>query len=465
MTSHHSTHKNQTKTTPKSSQQPSSGVTNHQTHMELIQRAIEHPTAQTLTPQVVLRLQHLYGNQMVSRMLHTSMESTQSDEPRIHQSTPESMIQRDDNNDAYAEYKRVKARINQLEKTHNEDVGDNEEYQRLVVRLDELDKQVSENAPVTQLQLEKTLLIGEVGRKMNRAYSRYMSACDAKKDELKEAAKQDALFANIVINIFLSLAPSFLSVVGKKITNKLLSKPFTQETMHRIGTFLDKNADGVRTVVESGMGAASEVVWDNMDSNFQHTDSEGFVKALEDAFAVYIEDADKDLRLKTIEELIILNERWALEFTTEGYYKLEIDKKVKKFESEIAPMGRGWAMKERLPEGGSREKSTLLHVYQIQGPNSKRYALVERTTREQALVPLFPEAYEKERLETDDYKFIRWISPEMQEIAIRKAKARNKEEFGRDVVHVLDYKQVDSLPLLYLVTDMMNFAQSAMQAK
>ncbi len=461
MTSKHSTHKKQANTTPThKTQQPS---TNSQSHMEMIQRAVENFSAQTLTPDVVMQLQHLVGNQYVSLMLKNKEESTYSNNSLIHQSASESTIQRDEENDAYAEYKRVKAKINQLEKIHKENVGDNEEYQRLVARLDELDKQVSENAPVTQLQLERTQLIGEVGRKMNRAYSRYISACEAKKTELKEAAKQDALFANVVINIFLSFAPSFLSVLGKNITNKLLSK--SSEALIRTGMYLKKNADGVKAVVESGVGAASEVVWDNMDDNFRDSDSESFVDALKAGFAVYIEGADASLRGKTIEQLVILNERWEVEFTSEAHYKQEIDEKVKKFQSEVAPIGRGWSTKERLPEGGTREKSTLLHVYQIQGPNTKRYALVERTTREQGSVPLFPEAYEKERLETDEYKFIKWISPEMQEIAIRKAKVRNKEEFGKEVIHVLDHKQVVSMPLLYLVTDMLNFSQSTAQAK
>jgi hypothetical protein len=260
---------------------------------------------------------------------------------------------------------------------------------------------------------ERSELVRVTGDDIGLAFAAFLAACGDHKDALKAAAKADAEVIALVIDVLTGfLAPAVGRSLGR-VAGRLPLSTAPSLTYLRVLNVLE-NSDVTKAVFTGVMKAAGTTLKVKSMALIGEGEADLFLTRLADWRQQEAHNLDARLQHLSDEELVVIAAAHLPEVSDSSAYRKSIGELLAAFRSEVEPIGSTIVM---------GESATTWLVAWVRGRINRRLALLSYISAPGM----------------DDYRFARWVSPEMQDLA--KAKAGVVEEIPAD--------EVIGLPLLW----------------
>jgi hypothetical protein len=231
----------------------------------------------------------------------------------------------------------------------------------------------------------------------------FRSACDEKKAELREAAKQQGETITMICEIaFGLLAPGLGSHLSKMVEEIPVNKPIFKKAIKAL------DEEQAASLFEAASKPGLKALNDSWAASSGDRAVDKFLKDLKENFRIGADAISNGLKDRTDNELGVLWAAYDPRIASDDAYKEAVESLVSKFQTQIEPIGTTdylWMNKTRAHE-----------IYWVVFPNkSKKLALLESESG-------------------GDKSVEQWISPEFTAMAIEKYKATPNGRYYKGVV-------------------------------
>jgi hypothetical protein len=252
-----------------------------------------------------------------------------------------------------------------------------------------------------------------VGERMNAAFTEFCFAAQRNKTAIRDIANAEAAAAAFYIDIFLGFATPFLARSITQLFAKIPAEVGSDAYKKAMEAFAE-NRQLVTTTLLQVTKATKQLITTNAMPLFGEKDADVFINGLTSSFRTGIDTLITE-RIPTLtdQELGVLFGIYAPEVSNQDIYAQEISDLVAQFRDQVEPIGQS-----SVEEG--------VRLYNIRGRSG--LALIMRDFSHivgGAGGPLI---------------FLRWITPDMEDIAL----AKHRKLFGD--VETLDPSEVGRLP-------------------
>lgn len=254
--------------------------------------------------------------------------------------------------------------------------------------------------------IDRDWLIQRIGFRMGIAFSKFVDACSEHQRRLREIAADKAEMAGLVLDVVLSFATPGL---GRMIT-RAISRSVPTDASTAVYRLALSAMDRSDQIVSATTAVGKDIAKNAFKAAVARDEEEQFVQALKQRFSVVLDRIHGNLVNKTDEELSVLYVNYDPEIATFDYYEQQIGQLVRRYQAQVAPIGRG-----RSEVSQAHVLVTENHAYWIELPQGTYLGLVE--TPEIASFG-FPA-----RL-----RFLGWIGQSMADLAIEKTKQATGRE-------------------------------------
>jgi hypothetical protein len=255
------------------------------------------------------------------------------------------------------------------------------------------------------------------GNDIDKAFAAFLAACGDHKDALKAAAKAEAEVIALVIDVLTGfLAPAVGRALGG-LAGRLPLSASPSLTYLRVLNLVEnllENTDATKAIFTGVMKTAGTTLKVKATALFGEGEADLFLTQLADWQQQQAHDLDAQLPHLSDEELVVIAAAHLPEVSNASAYRERIGNLLTAFRSEVEPIGS---------TASTEVSSTSSLVAWVRGRGTRRLALISHVAA--AFV--------------SDYHFIRWISPEMRDLAL--AKGGTVDEIAAD--------DVSGLPLLW----------------
>jgi hypothetical protein len=255
------------------------------------------------------------------------------------------------------------------------------------------------NQALTETQLSE--LRSKTRTRIALAYTAYVSACKDVRESIKAAAKQQAEMMAMVFEIATGLLAPGLAKGLAGLANTI---PVGASATTYRAAMAALNTDVTKELFKSAAKAGGQIMKTNAVALAGETDTDAFVRSLERVTQQAFQAISDNLGEKTPAEVGVIAAMFDSSVANVDVYRAEIKRVVDKFKHEVEWIG--WQQDQC--EGGYIGPIELAY---IDDGGAKRLGLVRYQST----------------IFGGDYWFWGWVSDEMKDVALQRARAKQRQ--------------------------------------
>lgn len=262
--------------------------------------------------------------------------------------------------------------------------------------------------------LERQNLERLTGNDIDRAFAAFLAACSDHKDAIKAAAKVEAEILGAVIDVLAGFLAPAVSRSLSRFANQLPLSP-SMSGAHLNALALLDTPDFTKAAFTGVMKATNTFLKVNSMALFGEGEADNFLVHLADWQQQQAHDLDAQLPKMSDEVLLVIAAAHLPAVSNLSAYRERLSTLLEKFQKEVQPIGT---------VASSEASAWFSTVGWVKGRN--RLQLARLTLVASPSV--------------NQYRFVRWVSPEMQDLALAKAGPK---------VETIKADEVSGLPVLW----------------